>query len=506
MKKPIVNSLEPSQQQLNSLLEHYQAGRYVDAGKLSVSITEEFPKHPFAWKVLGAVLKQMGKLSESLVASQKSVQLNPQDAEVHNNLGVLLKEQERLDEAEASYRQAIALKPDYAEAHYNLGNILNKLGRLEDAEVSYRKAITLKPDHAEVHYNLGVILQKLERLDLETNLRKGIKLKPDQAKAQSNLGNIIQQQSRLEEAEASFRQVIALKPDYAEAHNNLGIILKELGKLKEAEASLRQAIALKPDFAEAYCNLGVLLRKFGRLKEAEAKYRKAIILKPNFIEAMENLSLLLRQSELLKILEKKKSNDKIKKNSVKKGYTKSFDNDSRLSPNPFISYRKVEPELLASLYKINSTKLDHMKTKDARYGNGSTNEDWQLFKNDIPILKMVEKDLTNIISQVVKSDIFILDTFFNILRAGSGSTPHQHLDDFDTANNLIKKKYAFAYYLTEGDKNSSEPGVFKLYDPDKEILPSEGTMIIFPAGQKHSAVYDGKTDRVMIGVNFYSLL
>ena len=112
MKKPIVNSLEPSQQQLNSLLEHYQAGQYVDAVKLSLSITQEFPKHPFAWKVLAAVLKQMGKINESLVAGQKSVQLNPQDAEAHNVLGNTLQEHDRLDEAEASYRLAITLKPD----------------------------------------------------------------------------------------------------------------------------------------------------------------------------------------------------------------------------------------------------------------------------------------------------------------------------------------------------------------------------------------------------------
>ena len=100
---------EPSQQQLNSLLEIYQAGRYVDAEKLSLSITKEFPEHLFAWKVLAAALKQMGKINESLVASQKSVQLNPQDAEAHNNLGVTLKKIGRLEEAEASYRQAIKL-------------------------------------------------------------------------------------------------------------------------------------------------------------------------------------------------------------------------------------------------------------------------------------------------------------------------------------------------------------------------------------------------------------
>ena len=141
MKKPIVNFLEPSQQQLNDLLEYYQAGRYEDAEKLSLSITQEFPKHQFTWKVLGATLKQMGKINESLIPSQKSVQLNPQDNEAQNNLGNILRELGRLDEAEISYRQAITLKPDFTEVYNNLGLTLQELGRSNEAEASYRQAI-----------------------------------------------------------------------------------------------------------------------------------------------------------------------------------------------------------------------------------------------------------------------------------------------------------------------------------------------------------------------------
>ena len=69
----------------------------------------EFPKHIFAWKVLAAVLKQTGRINESLIVSQKSVQLDPHDAKAHNNLGIIMKELGRLEEAEASYRQAIKL-------------------------------------------------------------------------------------------------------------------------------------------------------------------------------------------------------------------------------------------------------------------------------------------------------------------------------------------------------------------------------------------------------------
>ena len=163
--KVTANTKEPSQEQLSILFEHYQNGRYVETEKLALTITQEFPKHQFGWKVLGAVLKHAGRTPESLVASQKSVQLAPQDAEAHSNLGNTLKELGRLDEAEASYTQAIALKPDFTEAHYNLGNHAQELGRLDEAEASYRQAIALKPDYAEAHSNLGITLQELGRLD-----------------------------------------------------------------------------------------------------------------------------------------------------------------------------------------------------------------------------------------------------------------------------------------------------------------------------------------------------
>tara|TARA_B110000091_G_scaffold138079_1_gene147638 strand:- start:171 stop:332 length:162 start_codon:yes stop_codon:yes gene_type:complete len=44
--------MNPTGQQLNNLLEHYQAGRYADAEKLSLSITQEFPEFHLPGKCL----------------------------------------------------------------------------------------------------------------------------------------------------------------------------------------------------------------------------------------------------------------------------------------------------------------------------------------------------------------------------------------------------------------------------------------------------------------------
>jgi tetratricopeptide (TPR) repeat protein len=289
-----VKRISPSREQLIILLEHYQNGRFDHAEKLSVSITKEFPKHQFGWKVLGAVLKQTGRVVDSLTAMQKSVQLAPQDAEAHSNLGNTLKELGRLEEAEVSCRQAIALKPDFGDAHYNLGNTLKELGRLEEAEASCRQAIALKPDFGDAHYSLGNMLKELGRLEeAEASYTQAIALKPDFAEAHSNLGVTIKELGRLDEAEASYTQAIALRPNFDEARNNLGITLQELGRLDEAEVSLRQAIALKPDFAEAHSNLGNTLKELGRLDEAFSVYIQAINLNPDFTDAYVNLAIVI---------------------------------------------------------------------------------------------------------------------------------------------------------------------------------------------------------------------
>jgi predicted TPR repeat methyltransferase len=258
-KKQTLKGINPSETEINNLLQLYKNGQFGDAETLALSITHKFPSHQIGWKVLGAILGQTGRIIESLAAMKKSVQLAPQDAAAHSNLGITLKELGRLGEAEASYTQAIVLKPNYAEAHYNLGIILKELGVLEEAEASYMQAIRLKPNHAKAH---------------------------------NNLGNMLKELGRMEEAEASLKQAIVQKPDLFEAHNNLGIILRNLGRLDEAETSYRQSIALKSDFAEAHCNLGVTLHELGILEEAEDSFRQAIVIKPDYPFAKHMLAAL----------------------------------------------------------------------------------------------------------------------------------------------------------------------------------------------------------------------
>ena len=279
---------------------------------------------------------------------------------------------------------------------------------------------------------------------------------------------------------------------------NQAIAAHQKSKLKEAEKLYRSILEHQPTNLIVNNNLGVLLYSLGRPDEAEASYRKAIEIKPDFAEAHNNLSILPKEKELIiNISEERKFITKNKINNIESGIV--------LSSNPFITHRNVETKLLNDLYNVKLKELDKTDKKDARYGNGKCT-DFTFFKNDFLIVKKIEADLINIMKQAVKSNIYIFDSFLNIYKAGSGTTPHHHINFFDKARGLVNQKYSLTYYLSVGDQNCNEPGNLKLYDPSEEIKLSEGMVVIIPAYRKHCATYNGEKDRIMIGINFYSLL
>lgn len=559
-------SVNPPQKLLIGLLEHYQSARFKDAEELAQKIIQDFPEHQFSWKMLAAVFKATGRKSKAVVASQKAVELFPQDAEAHSHLGVVLKEVGRLDEAKRCFKKALSLKSDYVEAHYNLGltlrefmeldeaaecfkraialkpNVaeahnnlgitLQEVGKFQDAEVSYNQAIMLNPYYAEAHSNLAVNLKKQGRLEeSEVSCKRAIELKPGFVEAHNNLGGTLQELGKFDEAEASYNQAILLKPDFADAHSNLGVTLQELGRFNEAEASYNLAILLKPDFADAHSNLGVTLQELGRFQEAEASFNQAVAYKPDFAEAYSRLGVVLyiqgdgeaalaaceKANKLRDDLPNNKTTLAILKAKTARGITGlSFGNTgnqgsgSKQFKKPVILDRIVERELISSLYKMKSIELekfDNSRSSDPRFGDGKCSQDFELFSANSPIIRSVAQDLTIIMSEAVNSDIHISESFFNIFGSGGGTTPHAHLSKLDQNRylNFGKQKYSLVYYVSVGDQNCKDPGILKLYDPSEDILPTEGMIAIFPAGRRHSSIYGGKKDRIMIGANFYSL-
>ena len=178
----------PSKEQELILLKYYQSGNLNETIKLALSLTKNFPNHSFAWKALALSYEKTGKILKSLDANQKAKEINPQDAEVHNNLGNVLEKLEKFDEAQNNYRQAILLEQNYTEAYYNLANLLNKLGKFDEAEINYIQAIKLRPNFAEAFNNLAKLLKELGRFNESIiNFKKSLKINPELVTAEAEI-------------------------------------------------------------------------------------------------------------------------------------------------------------------------------------------------------------------------------------------------------------------------------------------------------------------------------
>jgi tetratricopeptide (TPR) repeat protein len=523
------NALEPTNVNYMVDLGEFlrQDNQVVEAISVLEGAAKLEPENANVWTNLGTALQHDGKIDDAKLAYQKALVINPKSAEIANNLGAIAKGKGDWESALQYFEQVIIIKPDLAEAHSNLGATLKELGRLEDAVASYKKAIAIKPEFAEAHNNLGITLKELGRLeDAEASYKKAIAIKPEFADAHYNLGNTLKELGRLEDAETSYSKSIAIKPDLAKAHSNLGNTLQELGRLDDAEASYKKAIAIKPDLAEAHSNFGLLLMQKGDLEGSQNMHEKAIKLDSkkweiyfnystylyeighidSAIDALRNAKSIAPKNNIkhpemcLKAISADKGSNKAK---VNENYQFSKNLKFGLKSDPLILSRPVEKELIAHLYQMNSRILD--KTIDSRYGNGKCSIGFDLFNDKSQIIKVIAQDLTRICRDAVASEVYIYDSFFNIYSAGAGSKIHNHITRNDKYFDLSKRKYSLVYYLNVGDQSGLEPGVLKLFNPDQGIMPLNGMIVIINANKYHQALYDGKTDRIMVGVNFYAL-
>ena len=274
------DSLSPSDSLLKKLFELYQNQKYKEAEKLALSITEQFPNHPFAWKTLAVIMSETGRISEGVTASEIAINIEPKDLETLSNLTIMLKNLGRLKEAEAYYRQLINLNSS-SKYHNKFGEFLIEVDRLEEAKIHIEKAIDLEPEFAAAHNNLGNIYYKYGNYkEAIESYNKTIRIDPNFAEAYNNLGVSQKELTFLEEAEEKLKKAIKINPDFAEAYNNLGLVQFRLGKYADAEVSYLSAIKLKPNYAGAYSNLGNTLMSFLKLKEAAKSFNKSVELEP----------------------------------------------------------------------------------------------------------------------------------------------------------------------------------------------------------------------------------
>ena len=151
------NTKEPSNEQLQSLINLYKQDQWQEVQTKALQLLEEFPESINLYNIIGTTNKRIGKLDEALEAYKKAVSFKPDYAEAYYNIGVTLQEQGKREEAVEAYNKALSIKPDYSEAYYNMGVTLQEQGKLEEAIQAYNKVISISPMHLKPIITLAVL-------------------------------------------------------------------------------------------------------------------------------------------------------------------------------------------------------------------------------------------------------------------------------------------------------------------------------------------------------------
>lgn len=297
VKKPAKASKKPGSPNaamLNQLVNDFNHGLLAEAKELAIQLTQAFPKHGMAWKVLGVICHHEQDMEKASEALGTAAVLMPKDAEVHYNLANFYCDTGQLEVAKTSYQKAIKLAPDFAKAHFNLAHVFKDLKQHALAETSYKRGLKLEPQHAQIHFHLGQCLNKQNRFkEGLKSFQKSLQLGINDVDLYLHLVLNHRALGDLEQAEQSCREALKIYGQHADVHNHLAIILSEQGHLPDAEAAYLKAIDLDPDHATAHHNLGLLYRDMKKPKEAEACYRNALSIQPENVKILNSMAALL---------------------------------------------------------------------------------------------------------------------------------------------------------------------------------------------------------------------
>ena len=248
--------LSPSNLEINKLTIYLKEKNFKFLEKYALKFVKKFPNFAFGWKILGIALFQNNKISKSIAAYKKSLDLNSSDFETNFNLALSLQAIGDLTNATNYYKITIKLNSNYIQSYINLGVIFKTLGNLNEAIKYFEKATVLNPNLIQGFFNLGIILQE-KNLNNESikYFEKVLSINPKQEQAYNSLGYSYQRINKIDESISAYKKAISINPNYAEAFNNLGIVYRDLGNLEESVNAYKKAISINPNYAEAFNNL-----------------------------------------------------------------------------------------------------------------------------------------------------------------------------------------------------------------------------------------------------------
>tara|TARA_R110002073_G_scaffold269977_6_gene433219 strand:- start:8387 stop:10207 length:1821 start_codon:yes stop_codon:yes gene_type:complete len=296
------------QEKLQNSLTLHKSGKTEEAIVLCREILQKAPKEPNTLQLLGAFMKAKGDYPEAEKYMCASLQADPKQAHVHNNLGNLYFELDRTDDALRSYKNATDLEEKYADAWFNRAIVEEKRGQIDTGLSLVAKAIKYAPNQAKYYNLLGLLYKRQEKFtEAVSAFEKAVTLQPAFIKAIHNLGTAYREVARLDEARQCFNHVLNTTPDQVETWEAIGSLHHSTEDFDRAIVAYQKLLLLQPENLKIHRVVNNMMWETGRHDGFLSSYITAMEKQPESVDIAaayaEELALSGANDQAIEVIE-----------------------------------------------------------------------------------------------------------------------------------------------------------------------------------------------------------
>lgn len=301
-----------------------QLGRFDDAANVLNAAIKRGVKHESVHHTFGKVFAAKGNQKAAIEQYMDALKLNDGLSVVHADLATAYRDDKQTDNAVKAYERSIELDPQNAETRRSLALLLIALRQFERAVVVFRDAVTVNPQSGYIFKELTTELLANNQKDLaRTVCVIASELESHDSGFFRELGNQLMTIQDYDRAVSAFAKSASLAPDDPWTYLGWGLTLITMGRTDEANEKIQKAMGLDPinvlsfgaelqidsDPSQAaalyeraaafdssnsatFHNWGRALIKSGRLDEAETAFLRSLEINPTNAGALNGLALV----------------------------------------------------------------------------------------------------------------------------------------------------------------------------------------------------------------------
>lgn len=242
---------------------------------------------------MGNVLLGMGQYDAALETFERIPDQDIFAGAVANNVGMYWVGKGAFEEALGWMEYAVAVAPDFYEANVSLGSLYMKFGDTLRAAAVFEKVSKGYERDAAKQFELGNLLYGLKHFEAAgVCFERVTRMGPDALRGYYYLGLAKSAAQEYADARDAFLRVVDKDPTHAKAYQSLAAAYMHLENFEAAAKTYERSIALVPNEGYLHTVLGIAQMNLRHYDAAKKAFDRALKLNPNDNNARRHLNLV----------------------------------------------------------------------------------------------------------------------------------------------------------------------------------------------------------------------